>query len=261
MDFPFEIIEKKISDSIDLLYFDVENLEDVSSYLDGQIVQIYSGVLSESTIEDVKKSFKILFETKLKNIKWVYGAVGEFFAHLLLNHKGFKQNFLFQNLEERSIKKGFDGLYSIDDVLWLMESKSGEGNAINKHVEKVKDASRDLKNKVDGSARFRNPWRNAYHHASHMDVGTEKTVRAQIKNLMNQYNDEKYHEISEFNIIPCATLFYAEEIEKHDLDELCNELRVFFLSFPHNRVKVVCVSNAALKSFLAYLDLGEENEQ
>ena len=36
-----------------------------------------------------------------------------------------KQEFLFFNLEENSIKKGFDGLFSKDSETFLVESKSG----------------------------------------------------------------------------------------------------------------------------------------
>lgn len=41
------------------------------------------------------------------------GAVAEFFVHLYLNILGLKQECLFLNLEENSIKKGFDSSIQI----------------------------------------------------------------------------------------------------------------------------------------------------
>ena len=126
--FPFVVEAREVEPNINLVYFDIEDVSNAIAYLDSHIVTIFCGRQAEDEPEYAKTCLTNLFATKLNNESWLCGAVAEFFAHLLLNHKGYEQNFLYQNLEERSIKKGFDWVYSIEDELWLMESKSGRFN-------------------------------------------------------------------------------------------------------------------------------------
>ena len=72
------------------------------------------------------------------------GAVAEFFIHLFLRELGYKQEFLFYNLEERSIKKGFDGYFSQGETQFIVESKSGFESTRNiSHKAKIKEAYND----------------------------------------------------------------------------------------------------------------------
>ncbi|MFY2508239.1 hypothetical protein ACN3E9_08105 [Vibrio pectenicida] len=108
------------------------------------------------------------------------GAISEFFVHLYLQESGYKQEFLFFNLEEGSIKKGFDGFFSKNSDTFLLESKSGSIKSKKiSHKDKLKSAYSDLENYVSGKSEKgkNNPWKNAYNHASHIDVGTEKSIR------------------------------------------------------------------------------------
>lgn len=105
--FPFVVEVREIESDVKLVYFDIEDVSSAISYLDSHIVAIFCGRQAEDEPEYVKICLTNLFATKLNNEPWLCGAVAEFFAHLLLSHRGYEQNFLYQNLEERSIKKGF----------------------------------------------------------------------------------------------------------------------------------------------------------
>ena len=258
--FPFSVEVREIDSDIRLLYFDVEDVLSAASYLDSHVVSIFCGPQAEEKPEYAKACLTNLFETKLGSESWLCGATAEFFVHLLLNYEGYRQNFLYQNLEERSIKKGFDGVYSMEDKLWLMESKSGCFNGKFTHYEKVTEATNDLKNKVSGRSGANDPWKNAYHHASHIDVGAKSTIRSQIKEMTRLYEAGAYQDIASFNIIPCATVFYTDVIESEGVDELASKIGTYFSTREHDEVDVVCVSNAALDDFLSYLGLRRNDD-
>ncbi|HFG2236549.1 TPA: hypothetical protein ACGF9M_001614, partial [Vibrio cholerae] len=186
----------------------IESITDnIKKLLDTYFVSICEGE-SDSEISLVKKRLAKFLESK--NEETQMGAVAEFFVHLYLNHLSFKQEFLFFNLEENSIKKGFDGLFSRNSETFLVESKSGSilTNGIS-HKIKLNTAYKDLKNYVSGKNEKgkNNPWRNAYNHASHIDVSTEKGIRKKIAKLRDMYDSGKYTNIKDYKIIPCSTIF------------------------------------------------------
>lgn len=172
-----------ISENIVLSIIELNQFSDIREIIDEKFVVICEG-RSGSDLETVKKRVCNLFKTKDK--KWIRGAVAEFFVHLYLNILGLKQECLFLNLEENSIKKGFDGFYSDKEKNgWIMESKSGSVSSKSiSHTGKVLEAMHDLENKVSGKDQAINPWRNAYSHASHIDVGCAATIRKKIKKTL-----------------------------------------------------------------------------
>ncbi|RTZ24243.1 hypothetical protein EKN09_04710, partial [Vibrio penaeicida] len=113
----------QLDSSKSLHVIEIESItEDTKKLLDTYFVSICEGD-SDSKIDLVKKRLAKFLETKSVEIQM--GAIAEFFVHLYLNQLSFKQEFLFFNLEENSIKKGFDGLFSKDYETFLVESKSG----------------------------------------------------------------------------------------------------------------------------------------
>ena len=180
---PFDCSHYDVSPDIKLTIIDIKELsKPVLQVLDEHFVSICEGA-SGSDIDTVKKYVVKLFEEK--DPKWVMGATAEFFVHLYMKLLGFKQECLFLNLEEYSIKKGFDGYYSQNGTEWLMESKSGSINSQGiSHAGKVQEAMQDLEDKVSGKSKKKkvnNPWRNAYSHASLYDVGAAEKIRKNIK--------------------------------------------------------------------------------
>ncbi|MDC4492961.1 hypothetical protein OHV49_07550, partial [Acinetobacter baumannii] len=94
--------------------------------LDEKLVKICEGD-SDSSIDLVKIRLKQFLTGK--DIRQKQGSIAELFVHLYLNNNGYKPEFLFYNLEESSIKKGFDGFYSKDDNTYIVESKSGSSSS------------------------------------------------------------------------------------------------------------------------------------
>ncbi|MHB8034046.1 hypothetical protein FDA95_02715 [Clostridium botulinum] len=257
-----ELEKYLINGHIDLYVMNVkENSQELLDYIDEYIVSICEGD-SESKIINVKKEL-LEFLNRKKDSTTRMGAVAEFFVHLILNSSSYKQECLFLNLEENSIKKGFDGYYSKNNEEWIMESKSGMSTTMNiSHPIKLKEAYDDLKEKLRGNV-LNNPWKNAYNHASHIDVKTDKSIRAHIKAMSDDFLNSKYAEIREFNIIPASTIFLDNSWEDVDLKSLIMEISAKVNDFEYKKLNLICITKIAvdiLQKMLTESIRGEVNE-
>ncbi|MEZ8657979.1 hypothetical protein BCS84_10340 [Vibrio cyclitrophicus] len=226
--------------------------KEMKNLLNKYFVSICEGD-SDSEISLVKKRLVKFLETK--NEATQMGAVAEFFVHLYLNQLNFKQEFLFFNLEENSIKKGFDGLFSRDTETFLVESKSG--NITTKgisHKSKLNTAYSDLKDYVSGKSEKgrNNPWRNAYNHACHIDVCSEKSLRKKIKKLSEMYDDGDYTHVKDYRIIPCSTIFLNSIWDNEENSKILNE-NDFLKNYECSSLDAVCISKTSLELFKEYL--------
>ncbi|CAH6823335.1 conserved hypothetical protein [Vibrio chagasii] len=226
--------------------------EEMKNLLNKYFVSICEGD-SDSEISLVKKRLVKFLETK--NEATQMGAVAEFFVHLYLNQLNFKQEFLFFNLEENSIKKGFDGLFSKDTETFLVESKSG--NITTKgisHKSKLNTAYSDLKDYVSGRSEKgrNNPWRNAYNHACHIDVCSEKSLRKKIKKLSEMYDEGDYTHVKDYKIIPCSTIFLNSIWDNEENSKILNE-NDFLKNYECSSLDAVCISKTSLELFKDYL--------
>lgn len=255
---PLQGHRETLDDGTILTILEIDTLDDgLRSLIDKYLVAICEGVYSDSALADVKARVKELFNDKSLEedgySTWEMGAVAEFFIHLYLNTEDLKQECLFFNLEERSIKKGFDGYYSSQSEQWIVESKSGsiDTKGVN-HKSKVNEAIADLKKKVSGDVK-NNPWSNAYNHASHIDVSTAKDIRKYIKGLSIDFTAKVPHDINEFNIIPCGTVYYEEE-SFHDTDTIKG-----LITSDHKKtgrcMHIVCVSQRSVSVFKEYIGI------
>ena len=186
------------------------------------------------------------------------GAIAEFFVHLYIRLNGFNQECLYLNLEENSIKKGFDGYYSLNDQEWLMESKAGStASKSASHSAKVSLAMRDLENKVTGKDsqddRINNPWQEAYSHASHADVGTSSQIKKNIKKLANEFTNGHYHSIEEFNTMPCGTIFQGGKWTKYDHNQLKSDIYDLEKNLKGQNVHVICMTQKSIDLFLNFI--------
>ena len=178
-----------------------------------------------------------------------------------MSHIGYNQECMFFNLEERSIKKGFDGLYSKDSEEWIMESKSGLiTTAGMEHQNKIKEAYSDLHDKLRGKLNssgkhLNDPWKNAYNHASHADVGTELGLRKKIKKYSSEYKKRIFHDVSEFNVIPSSTIYYNGDGDwkESDLTQVSDEIKTYFDSKDFKKVRAICISKKTKQLFWEYL--------
>lgn len=226
--------------------------EHVISHIDACVVSICEGD-SHTDVATIKQRLKS-FLTPKRGTTTEMGAIAEFFGHLYLTEIGFSQEFLFLNLEEGSIKKGFDGYYSREDESWIYESKSGsitsKGSA---HESKVTLAYEDLKEKISGNP-ANNPWQNAYNHASHCDVGSDANLKKSLKNLANDFTRGKRQDISLFNIIPGSTLFLDQAWSDIDANDLAPKLIKQIETFSFKKIHIVCVNKASVNLFWDYLE-------
>jgi len=256
MNFYSDIFDSEVRDMGDECYFHFINIKlldkGLTDLIDQRIVSICEGS-STTTLDEIKERL-VVFLTPKKGSTIEMGAIAEFFSHLYLNEIGFKQEFLFLNLEEGSIKKGFDGYYSRLDETWIYESKSGSKSTEKiSHKRKIKEAYADLDGKISGNVK-NNPWQNAYHHASQIDVNSEIGIRNQLKKFANEFTMKKYHEIESFNIIPGSTIFVDGVWSQIDSDVLEAELKGVVEKLQFKKIHIVCVNKASVQLFWDYLE-------
>lgn len=258
---PFTKTDVIVSPNLEITVIDIDDLNDkIIKVIDDNFVSICEGD-SDSELLVVKKYVVDLFASK--ESKWIMGATAEFFVHLYMNLSGFKQECLFLNLEEGSIKKGFDGYYSLNGEEWLMESKSGSIDTKGiSHKNKVEEAMGDLINKVGGKDKTgkkkipNNPWRNAYSHASHYDVGSADAIRKNIKALSNDFIKGIFHSIEEFNTIPCGTIFLSGVWTYYKRDEIVEDIKTISQKLKGKKVHAICVTHKSIDLFLEYIKQG-----
>ena len=256
--FPTCCDEFVIDGRIHLTVIDIEDIDaSLLLALNENFVDICEGA-SGTNIATVKRRVSDLFSSK--NDEWIAGAIAEFFVHLYIRLNGFRQECMYLNLEENSIKKGFDGLYSMNGVEWLMESKAGFAQSQNgTHADKVKLAMSDLSKKVSGKDRSgkrerpNNPWQEAYSHASHCDVGTAEQIRKNIKKLANDFVNGKFKAIEEFNTMPCGTVFLSGIWNAYDHYKIKNKILEFADKLKGKNVHVICVTQRSIDMFVDYI--------
>ncbi|WP_027469440.1 hypothetical protein [Deefgea rivuli] len=244
---------KKLAPHLELHVIDIQEVDyEFEKKIDDFLVSICEGE-SFSEIINVKKRLKDFLSTKTESTRM--GAIAEFFIHLYMRINGYKQEFLFFNLEEGSIKKGFDGYFSKEDETYIVESKSGLMTTKNiKHEAKLKEAFSDIEKYVSGKSDkgSNNPWRNAYNHASHIDVGSSKAIRTQIKELSDLYDKNNFKKVEEFNIIPCSTIFLDGEWSGNFSDEILGDYKSL-LNFKGKSIKAVCITKQSIHLLNKYL--------
>lgn len=255
---PFFNSTYEISKNIKLTVVDIEKIDKkIKSVLDKNFVAICEGN-SGSNLATVKKYVVDLYAQK--NEEWKLGATAEFFVHLYIKFLGFKQECLFFNLEEKASKKGFDGYYSYNGTEWIMESKSGlETTKNNSHTSKIKEAMDDLEAKVSGSKKVNgkpqnNPWRNAYSHASHYDVGSAEAIRNNIKKLSDDFTNGIYYSIKEFNTMPCGTIFLSGSWNPPKHDDIFADIQKISNKLNGKQVHAICITQKSADMFYQYIN-------
>lgn len=256
---PFVFDEHNLSLNLVLTIIDIENIdEEAKATLDKYFVLICEGN-SGSSLSTVKTRVKNLFSTK--SSEWIMGATAEFFVHLYIRLTGFKQECLFLNLEENSIKKGFDGFYTKDGLEWLMESKAGSIDSKDvSHAGKVSLAMNDLSAKVSGRDKNgkkeipNNPWQEAYSHASQYDVGTATSIRKNIKELADDFTNGKFRSIEEFNTMPCGTVFLSGVWTQPDHDSIKRDIERIADKLKGKQIHAICVTHRSTELFGKYIE-------
>lgn len=228
--------------------------KEIQSKIDEYIIQlIYApDYRKEYELRSAKTTILKILENKTEKQK--IGLIAEFFTHLVLLSLDYKQESLFRNLEERSAKKGFDGVYSRKDQVWIMESKSGFYTDDQTHLDKINKAYTDLKNKITKHKDVtNNPWSNALFHMSLMK--TKQKLRQIFISGDKDFENEKGQDIANFNLIPSATIFLQNMwIDLHSSEE---DVKKIYKTWTQDKnfksMNIICFTKASFTSFVDYL--------
>ena len=263
---PFPSYTGILSNESPFFFFNIDLAnEEQKKLLDSYFVSICEGKDSDSTVELAKSRLIRTFKTKVNNQDWLMGATAELYLHFFMNVLNFKQEFLYTNLEEKSIKKGFDGVYKDDEnTLWFLESKSGADTTQNiSHLSKVKEAYKDLVNKFSGKKvddeEPNDPWWNALNHAKVSDSSHD--IKILLKKLSDNYVQDIYPDIKDYNIIPCGTVFLISKEEPEglfDITKIRNDVDDYLKDKDYKNLIVICSTQKSYNSFLDYLGVPYE---
>lgn len=244
----FTTYSEDSENNIQISVIDIEAITDeLKEFIDENIHQICLG--EDGNLSTIKLDLKKRIEGWEDQNKTI-GSIAEFFVHLYLRYYGYKQECLFFNLEENSMKKGFDGLYSIENELWFMESKSGliTTSGIT-HASKIKEAYNDVKTKITTDV-SNNPWLNAYNHAR--IVGTKKKLRDNLKRLSDDFINKQYQNIEDKNIIPCATIFLNGVWSPQNHNKIIKSIKKISV-LKGKAIHVICITQNSYDMFMQYL--------
>jgi len=245
----FDVDIKTTEDGSDIHFLKIDDINDnFQSLLDTYIVSICDSE-DDTPIDIIKAELRTFFNSKDSNT--TMGAVAEFLVHVYLKAIGFNQECLYRNLEENSIKKGFDGYYSYSNEEWVMESKSGsiDTKGIN-HKGKIKEAYSDLKNKLEGKG-TNNPWRNALNHAK--VVGASTDILKNIKTLSQNYVRKTYPDISTLNIIPASTIFHDKGGDVKNFSVKHGDIASLIETVDYGQINVICINKKSITAFVKFL--------
>lgn len=247
--FTAEIEELTNGNKLHLIHID-EVTNAIEKLIDRNIAEICFGD-PERNINVVKSRMRRLLKD---NSNHLIGATAEFFAILYLKQLGFKQEFVFINLEENSFKKGFDGYYTLEKEEWILESKSGKiGSEGATHHEKLAVAYRGLKNTISGdSSNQNNPWENALFHAK--SVESTKDLKTKLRELADEFELGIYRNIKDFNIMPTSTIFLENLWKKIDKEDLKNRVEKYFIDKDFKKLNVICINKKSVKALVNYLN-------
>ncbi|AEE26494.1 hypothetical protein [Francisella hispaniensis] len=253
MIFPNEDRKISLSDNVHLYILNIDNIDiELSNFIDSQIQSIVFGNRKNKDIVKAKKEISSFLQKKNNNQKM--GAIAEFFVHLFLRYTQYRQECLYTNLEENSLKKGFDGFYSKNSDTWIMESKSGTINTKDiSHQSKIKEAYSGLKDMLAGKT-SNNPWENAYHHANNKDVNTIDEIISYLDENSENYKNQKYADINELNIIPAATI-YLDDSDKIISNEIVkNNIESCYKDIKAKNIEIICITKKSINIFIEYLE-------
>lgn len=248
----------KIRDDVTFHFLNIDDYNPrLKRYIDNSIHFIWNG--DNEIIEDsddmliTKNELKNLLNGKTEIQK--IGIVSEFICHLYVRANKYNQHFLFRNLEEKGMKKGFDGLYEKNGEFFIYESKSSLDTTLDAtHNSNIGEAYHDLRKKIDGTNNANDPWRNAYHHSLNRSINYNDNISKQLKALSKQYVLEKFTLIDNYNIFPSSTIYMGVRYAVIDNDDLKQKIKGLIKDYRFKSLNVFCINKKSIKNFIDYLD-------
>lgn len=251
-----------LKDKLTFHFINIDNYDVAfKSFINSKIVSIYDRTFDDKDVELVKIQIKEWLDEKNGDENKKAGFVAEFMCHLYINHINFEQHFLFANLEEKgSMKKGFDGLYKLEDEMWIYESKSSIATTTTaNHNSNIGEAYRDVKAKLNGTKtnKFGNPispWENAVHHAEIAKIKNNKTLIENLKEFRKRFIKKDFENIKNFNVIPSSTIFLEDRYSVIDNDDLKDKLEKLIKKYNYNKMNVLCINKQSVNDFIGYIN-------
>jgi Cap4 SAVED domain len=212
--------------------------DELKSLIRTQLSSVCYGVSKASmkrkayNYKNTLKEFLTRYESKTPDTK--VGMIGELLTHILIIQYFPEYNTVspYFNLEERSIKKGFDVvLYSKDkNELWITEVKSGElhknknSNETNKVL--LGNAKRDLKKRLnENEITF---WENAINGA-YSALDNHKDTKDAVVEILGEIEDEVSEDkvvSTDKNVILVGSLFscLSDLIQEIPIEDFSNSV-------------------------------------
>ncbi len=248
----FKIFKCKIRDNtvLNIILID-EFTKKLKDIIDKNIIDIMYGTpfLTGGISRCKANILKVIASKKDYQIK---GYIAEFFIHLSLRLKGYKQECLLKNLEDNAFKKGFDGVYTLDNEIWFAESKSGDNDIKEiKHKNKILESIRDLNDKIIGNTN-NDPWMNAANHVKILYYNENSAIVHILEQLSYEYDQNIEHNISHFNTIYASTIFYDKTSHKCD-EQIKQEIIGILPNIYGLQSEVMCINYKIFDHFIAYL--------
>lgn len=233
-----------LSIKINIYHLVLDDLSKIKEIIENAITDIWEPGIVCSLVDTKRDIYKVI-STKSNEQK--HGMCAEFFMHLFLRDLGYSQKCFFSNLEENSMKKGFDGLYEYSSDLWIAESKCAIVEK--EHKDKVEEALKDIDDKVENT-KGNNPWKNACHHMGlRKDMKSGSLVKKVI-DLSTDYINDIPHKSYEFNLIPVSTLFINNGQSD---EEISDGIKSVLSSRKIKEMIVLCINNDIYDEFISYL--------
>ncbi len=247
----------ELTDKITLHFLSIDNYSDkLKKYIENNIHQIWNGdnEIIESTDDIAITKIELLNLINKKTDVQKIGIISEFICHLYLRANKYKQHFLFRNLEEKGMKKGFDGLYLFGDDFFIYESKSSLETTYATHNDNIGEAYHDLRKKIEGINTTNDPWRNAYNHASQRSIDFNDNISKTLKKLSQEYVLKKFSKVENYNLIPSSTLYLGARYTDIDKDDLKNKIESLVRGYMFKKLNVICVNKNSIQHFISYLN-------
>lgn len=223
-------------------------------FLNDNLTSICKGEYHINDFKYVKSQLREFFEGKKSDENKMMGSVSELYAHLFFKYIGYSNKFVYLNLEENSMKKGFDGYFVKDEEQWILDSKSGnhESQGIS-HRAKILEAHRSAKKQVTGQSE-NNPWENAFNHANNGDVRANDSLLKIIRQYSNKYMDEDYVLPNNLNVILASTIFWFDQWQEKLIGSLLETLKDIEQNFEFAKVIMFCCDHKTYEDFMKYLE-------
>jgi hypothetical protein len=168
-----------------------------------------------------------------KPLKTKIGMIGELLSHIIIIEllDDFEPVSAYFNLEERSIKKGFDVLlYSRNGDVWITEVKSGglhkDKNSTQTTIDLLGTGFRDLNSRLNENNM--NHWMNALHSAN-VSISSNKDYKKVVIEILEDEGDLtalKQSTSKDNNIVLVSALFSEakDNINKLKIKEFSERL-------------------------------------